>query len=154
MPNRNVHEVMGHLGRDPEVQYTFERKPYCKITIATSNAYKDRDTGEWVERPADWHYATIWGDLAEKVALEFEKGSAIMIRGKSRTKEYQNNEGEKKRSTEITVSEVFKPIYVTRKEKGSFAPEDRPGSGGEWPLESDPGEFSFPETGEDADIPF
>ena len=124
MPNRNMHEVMGHLGRDPEIQYTGTGTQFCKLSIATSNNYKDNHTGEWIERDPDWHRATVWGDLAEKVAVEFAKGDAIMVRGKSRTREYQGKDGQTRRITEVTASEIYKPVYVPKKGKQSRASDD------------------------------
>ncbi len=113
MPNKNLHEVCGHLGHAPEIHINRETgRPYTKFTIATSNDYyKD---GKWINRPPSWHRVVVWGDLAEKVHLEFRKGDAVMIRGKSHTKEYQDKNGEKRWSTEISANEVFRPIYAKR----------------------------------------
>ena len=55
----------------------------------------------------------MWGELAEKVAQEFSKGDAIMVRGKSRTREYKDKEGQKRRVTEIEAREILKPVYVS-----------------------------------------
>jgi len=124
MPNRNVHEIMGHLGKDPELSETATGKMVCRISIATSNNYLDNRTREWVERDPDWHNVIIWEDLAEKVAQEFSKGDAIMVRGKSRTREYQGKDGQTKRITEITAQEVFKPVYVPRRDRQNKIDDD------------------------------
>ncbi len=115
MPNRNVHEVMGHLGKDPELRMTPTGKQVCRLNIATSNGFMDKDSQKWVDKGADWHNVIIWDALAEKVAREFAKGDAIMIRGKSRTREYQDKNGAKKRITEIIAHEVYRPVYVSKK---------------------------------------
>lgn len=115
MPNRNLHEVMGHLGKDPELRMTPTGKQVCRLNIATSNGFMDKDSQKWVDKGADWHNVIIWDALAEKVAREFAKGDAIMIRGKSRTREYQDKNGAKKRITEITANEIYKPVYVSKK---------------------------------------
>lgn len=115
MPNRNVHEVMGHLGKDPELRMTPTGKQVCRLNIATSNGFMDKDSQKWVDKGADWHNVIIWDALAEKVAREFAKGDAIMVRGKSRTREYQDKDGAKKRITEIIAHEIFRPVYVSKK---------------------------------------
>ena len=115
MPNRNLHEIMGHLGKDPELRMTPTGKQVCRLNIATSNGFMDKDSQKWVDKGADWHNVIIWDALAEKVAREFAKGDAIMIRGKSRTREYQDKNGAKKRITEIIAHEVYRPVYVSKK---------------------------------------
>ena len=113
MPNRNVHEVMGHLGKDPELRVTTTGKSVCRLSVATSNRTFDKKTKKWVDKDPDWHNVIVWGELAEKVAQEFSKGDPIMVRGKSRTREYKNKEGQKRRVTEIEAKEILKPVYVS-----------------------------------------
>jgi len=115
MPNRNVHEVMGHLGKDPELRMTPTGKQVCRISVATSNDFFDKQTQKWIEQDPEWHNVIVWGELAERVAREFSKGDAIMVRGRSRTREYQDKDNQKKRITEITANEVYKPVYVSKK---------------------------------------
>jgi len=103
-----MHEVMGHLGRDPELRYTPSNQPVCRFTVATSNDYK-KGNG-WVKAQPSWHNVVVWGELASLVAERFHKGDAIMVRGKSRTRDYDAN-GEKRRITEITAFEVYIPVY-------------------------------------------
>lgn len=113
MPNRNIHEVMGHLGGDPELKYTQTGEPVCFMRVATSNDY--RQGGEWVKRDPEWHSIVIFGKLGELVAGEFKKGDAIMVRGKHRTRVGEWN-GQARQVSEIIASEVYRPIYV-KKEK-------------------------------------
>ena len=113
MPNRNIHEVMGHLGKDPELRITPTGKSVCRLSVATSNRTFDKKTKKWVDKDPDWHNVIVWGELAEKVAQEFSKGDAIMVRGKSRTREYKDKEGQKRRVTEIEAKEILKPVYVS-----------------------------------------
>ena len=113
MPNRNVHEVMGHLGKDPELRVTTTGKSVCRLSVATSNRTFDKKTKKWVSKDPDWHNVIVWGELAEKVAQEFSKGDAIMVRGKSKTREYKDKEGQKRRVTEIEAKEILKPVYVS-----------------------------------------
>lgn len=113
MPNRNVHEVMGHLGKDPELKITPTGKSVCRLSVATSNRTFDKKTKKWVSKDPDWHNVIVWGELAEKVSQEFSKGDAIMVRGKSKTREYKDKNGQKRRVTEIEAKEVLKPVYVS-----------------------------------------
>lgn len=126
MPNHNRHEVCGHLGHAPEIHINRETgRPYSKFTVATSNDYLKN--GEWAKRPPSWHRVVVWGDLAEKVHLEFCKGDAIMARGKSHTREYQDKSGEKRWSTELEAVEIYRPIYVKRSnEPEPIDPESEP----------------------------
>lgn len=126
MPNRNMHEVMGHLGNDPELRMTPTGKHVCRISVATSNDFLDKQMQKWIEQDPEWHNVIIWGDLAEKVAREFVKGDAIMARGKSKTREYQDKDGQKKRITEITANEVYKPIYVSKRKDKTSDDENLP----------------------------
>jgi len=113
MPNRNVHEVMGHLGKDPELRVTPTGKSVCRLSVATSNRTFDKKTKKWVSKDPDWHNVVVWGELAEKVAQEFKKGDVIMVRGKSKTRTYKDKDGQKKSITEIEAKEVLKPVYVS-----------------------------------------
>ena len=148
MPNRNMHEIMGHLGRDPERSITPTGRTVCRLSIATANNFFDARTQEWIQKTPDWHNVIIWEDLAEKVAQEFSKGDAIMIRGKSHTREYQGKDGQTKRITEVTAQEVFKPVYVPRRNRQNKIDDDG------WPLEDDEN-MQFEDDGqEDVEIPF
>ncbi|NLZ54146.1 MAG: single-stranded DNA-binding protein [Thermoanaerobacteraceae bacterium] len=115
MPNRNMHEVMGHLGRDPELRYTPSNQPVCRLSIATSNDYKKGN--EWVKNQPSWHNVVIWGELASLVTERFQKGDAIMVRGKSRTRDYEKG-GIKGRITEIIATEVYVPVYPKKQYEG------------------------------------
>ena len=126
MPNRNMHEVMGHLGKDPELRMTPTGKQVCRISVATSNDFFDRQAQKWIEQDPEWHNVIVWGELAEKVAREFSKGDAIMVRGRSKTREYQDKDGQKKRITEITANEVYKPIYVSKRKDKTSDDENLP----------------------------
>lgn len=113
MPNKNYAEVMGHLGRNPETRITANGMSVTDLSVATSNNYKDR-SGEWVEKPATWWKVSVWGELGDKVAVEFSKGDAVMVRGKVEARAWLSDSGEARVSHEITAREVFRPIYVSK----------------------------------------
>ena len=124
MPNRNLHEIMGHIGRDPELRYTGSQKPVCTFSVATSNDFKRN--GEWVKNPPEWHNIVIWGELGELVSREFKKGDAIMVRGRHRTRSYESK-GQKKQISEIIATEIYRPVYVKKTaEPASYIPEEAP----------------------------
>jgi len=115
MPNRNVHEVMGHIGREPELILTSTGERMCFFSVATSNDYKRGS--EWIKKEPEWHNIVVFGDLAELVAKEFKKGDAIMVRGrhKTRTEEWK---GQTRQVGEIIAMEVYRPIYPKRRKDG------------------------------------
>ncbi|MCK9326610.1 MAG: single-stranded DNA-binding protein, partial [Bacteroidales bacterium] len=63
MPNRNQCEVMGHLGKDPETRTLQNGQTVTSFSIATSNDYKDKSSGEWQKKDATWWNCKAWGDL-------------------------------------------------------------------------------------------
>ena len=125
MPNRNLHEVMGHLGKDPELRMTPTGKHVCRINVATSNDFFDRQAQKWIEQDPEWHNIVVFGDLAELVAKEFKKGDAIMVRGrhKTRTEEWK---GQTRQVGEIVATEVYRPIYPRKSENAQMGQTTMP----------------------------
>ncbi len=142
MPNKNLHEVCGHVGRPPEVRVTSTGRTYCRFSVATNNNYPKN--GKWVEVPPSWHQVVIWGDLAELVAEEFKKGDAVMVRGKSHTRSFTKN-GQKAWLTELTAFEVYRPIYVRKAGSTNLPDPEDP-----WNYE----ETDMQEQGDEPDFPF
>ena len=124
MPNRNVVEIMGHLGRDPEVRTLSNGAEVTSFSIATSNDYKDK-SGEWVKKDATWWNCQAWGGLGAEVVRNFFKGDAVMVRGKGGMREWTGKDGTTKTTLEVRVNEVYKPIYE-RKDKAAYDEEERP----------------------------
>ena len=121
MPNRNQCEVMGHLGKDPETRTLQNGQTVTSFSIATSNDYKDKSSGEWQKKDATWWNCKAWGDLGEEIARLMAKGDAIMVRGKGGIHTFKTRDGEERTSLEIRVSEAYKPIYVKKGgETGTF----------------------------------
>jgi len=123
MPNRNVHEVMGHIGREPELILTSIGEHMCFFSIATSNDYKRGS--EWIKKEPEWHNIVVFGELAELVAKEFKKGDAIMVRGrhKTRTEEWK---GQTRQVGEIVATEVYRPIYPRKSENAQMGQTTMP----------------------------
>jgi single-strand DNA-binding protein len=98
--------LLGNLGQDPEVRYTAGGVPIANISIATSNSWKDKNSGETVEQ-TEWHRIVFFNRLAEIVEQYLKKGSKIYVEGQLRTNSWEDkNTGEKKYRTEIVAREM------------------------------------------------
>ncbi len=98
--------LLGNLGQDPEVRYTAGGVPIANISIATSNSWKDKNSGEMVEQ-TEWHKIVFFNRLAEIVEQYLKKGSKIYVEGQLRTSSWEDkNTGEKKYRTEIVAREM------------------------------------------------
>jgi len=94
--------LIGNLGAEPEVRYTAGGDAVANIRIATSESWKDRNTGETQER-TEWHNVVFFGKLAEIVAQYLHKGSKIYVEGKLRTRKWQGQDGQDRYTTEVVV---------------------------------------------------
>lgn len=96
--------VLGNLGRDPETRYTQGGSAVTSFSIATSEQWKDKQSGEQQER-TEWHNITTFGRLAEVCGEYLKKGSKVYIEGKLHTSNYEKD-GQKHYRTEIIASEM------------------------------------------------
>lgn len=104
--SRGINKVIlvGNLGADPETKYAASGTAITSIRIATSESWKDKQTGEQQER-TEWHRVKFFGRLAEIAAEYLKKGSQVYVEGKLRTDEYERD-GVKKYSTDIIADEL------------------------------------------------
>jgi single-strand DNA-binding protein len=105
---RGINKVIliGNLGRDPEVRYTPSGLPIANLTIATSESWKDKQSGEQVER-TEWHRIVMYQRLAEIAGEYLRKGSKIYIEGRLQTRKWQDkNTGQDRYTTEIVANEM------------------------------------------------
>jgi len=104
MAGRGVNKVIliGNLGADPEVRYMPSGDAVANVRIATSESWKDRNTGEMQER-TEWHNVVFFGKLAEVVKQYLHKGSKIYVEGKLRTRKWQGQDGQDRYTTEVVV---------------------------------------------------
>ncbi|MBS1950124.1 MAG: Single-stranded DNA-binding protein [Cytophagales bacterium] len=100
---RNSVQLIGRLGKDPEVK-TFGDKKKAAFSIATSDSYKNTK-GEKVE-DTQWHNLVIWGKLAEVAGKYLKKGSEVAVEGKLIHRIYETEKGEKRFITEINVNDL------------------------------------------------
>lgn len=92
--------LVGNLGRDPETRYAPSGEAVSNITIATTDNWKDRTTGERKER-TEWHRISFFGRLAEVVAMHLKKGATVYVEGSLRTRKYTDKDGQEKFITEV-----------------------------------------------------
>lgn len=104
MASRGVNRVtiLGNLGNDPEVKYTNSGSAIANLTVATSEEWKDKSTGE-SKSQTEWHRVVLFGKLAEVAGEYIRKGSQVYIEGQLRTRKWTDNAGQEKYTTEIVV---------------------------------------------------
>lgn len=96
--------LVGRLGQDPEIKYTTGGQAVAKFSIATSETWNDK-TGQKQER-TEWHRITVWGKLGELCGKYLAKGRQVYLEGRLQTRSYEDQQGQKKYSTEIVANTV------------------------------------------------
>ena len=94
--------IVGNCGQDPEVRYSPSGMCFCNVSIATSESWKDKQSGEQKER-TEWHRVVLQGKLAEIAGEYLKKGSQAYFEGKLQTRKWQDQSGQDKHTTEIVV---------------------------------------------------
>lgn len=95
--------LVGNLGRDPEVRFTQDNKKIVNMSVATSESWKDRNTGERKEK-TEWHRVVIFSDGLANIAEKYlRKGSKVYIEGQLQTRKWQGQDGQDKYTTEIAL---------------------------------------------------
>ena len=104
---RGINKVIlvGNLGSDPETRYMPSGGAVTNLSIATSESWKDKQTGEQKDR-TEWHKVAMFGRLAEIAAEYLRKGSQCYIEGKLRTRKWQDRDGNDRWTTEIIADEM------------------------------------------------
>tara|TARA_R110000824_G_scaffold246865_1_gene436012 strand:+ start:718 stop:1155 length:438 start_codon:yes stop_codon:yes gene_type:complete len=97
--------VLGNLGKDPEIRYAANGNAIASFSIATSESWKDKNSGEKVEK-TEWHRISAFGKLAEIIGEYLKKGSQVYIEGKIQTRKWQGKDGSDRYTTEIVASEM------------------------------------------------
>jgi single-strand DNA-binding protein len=107
MASRGVNKVLliGNIGKDPDVKVTANGGTVVNLTLATSESWKDKQTGEAQEK-TEWHRIVIFGKLAEIAAQYVTKGSKLFIEGSLQTRKWTNQEGKDQYTTEIVANEM------------------------------------------------
>jgi single-strand DNA-binding protein len=153
MANRGINKVIliGNLGADPEIRYTPAGEAVATLRLATSESWKDKQTGETQER-TEWHRVVLFGRLAEIAGEYLKKGRQVYIEGSLRTRKWQGQDGQERYTTEIVAREMY--LLGSRSEETATKEENpspvRPAPKPSSPAKPMPEEESF----EDDDIPF
>src|SRR5439155_1258166 len=97
--------LVGRLGRDPELKYTASGVPFCRFSMATDDVWNDKASGERQER-TEWHNIVAWDRLAEICNQYLTKGRLVYIEGSLQTREWDDQEGNKRKTTEIRARDM------------------------------------------------
>ena len=141
----NKAQIIGNLGRDPEVRYLPSGDAVANISVATTEKWKDKASGEMKEH-TEWHRISFFGKLAEIAGQYLKKGSTVYVEGKIQTRKYTDKDGAEKFATEIK-GEVLKMIGG-KAEQGDQAPKAAPSK----PAQRQQASSGFDDM--DDDIPF
>ena len=156
---RGVNKVIliGNLGSDPEVRYTPDGVPVANFSLATSESWNDRNTGERQER-TEWHRLVLWSKLAEIAGQYLKKGAKIYVEGRLQTRSWDDQSGQKRYTTEIVVNDM--QMLDSRGEGGGsggrdtgYNPPGDPSGGQNVGPASQPSASPSP-GGDDDDLPF
>jgi single-strand DNA-binding protein len=147
---RGVNKVIlvGNLGKDPEVRYMPNGNAVANLTLATTESWKDKQTGDQQEK-TEWHRIVMFRRLAEIAGEYLKKGSQVYIEGKLQTRKWQDNSGNDRYTTEIVANEM--QMLGGRGGGGSagFAGDSAPAPAAQAPAAATAGSGDF-----DDDIPF
>ncbi len=135
----SVNKVMliGNLGKDPEVRRLNSGDPVVSLRIATSESWRDKTTGERKER-TEWHDVVIFNENLGKVAEQYlKKGSKVYVEGQLQNREWQDQQGNKRRSTEVVLQRFRGELTLLDSRGGGPRRERRGGErGGRSPVRS------------------
>ena len=103
--------IVGNLGKDPEIRYTSAGKPIANLTVATSENWKDKNTGEKQEK-TEWHKCVIWGSskgdgLAGVVEKYVGKGDRLYVEGRVEYRQYEDKDKQTRYVTEVNVTDIL-----------------------------------------------
>jgi single-strand DNA-binding protein len=101
----NKSTIIGRLGTDPEIRYSPDQKAIANLRVATTETWKDRQSGERKEK-TEWHRVVLFGKLAEIARDHLKKGALVLFEGPSRTRKWQDKDGKDQYTTELHAEEM------------------------------------------------
>ena len=133
MASRGVNKVIlvGNLGQDPEVRYLPSGGAVANFTLATSDSWRDKQTGEMKEQ-TEWHRVVMFGKLAEVAGEYLRKGSQVYIEGQLRTRKWTDQSGQERYTTEINVPQMGGVMQLLGGRQGGGAPAGGGQQQGSW----------------------
>jgi len=150
MATRGVNKVIlvGNLGQDPEVRYMPSGGAVANITVATSESWRDKATGEQREK-TEWHRVALFGKLAEVAGEYLRKGSQVYIEGQLQTRKWQDQSGQDRYTTEVVVQGFNGVMQMLggRQQQGGGMNQGQPQQQGGWgqPQQPQPARQSQPQ---------
>ena len=148
MASVNKAIIVGNLGKDPEVRYSASGDAMCNLTVATSESWKDKATGEKKES-VEWHRISFFGKLAEICGQYLKKGSQVYVEGSIRTRKWTDKDGQERYTTEIRGDEM--KMLGSKSDGGQRNQDSEPTDYAPAPAKNKP-KPSFDDRGDD--IPF
>ena len=144
--------LIGNLGKDPEVKYMPSGDAVANVTLATSETWNDKSSGERKEK-TEWHRVVFFGKLAEVVGQYLKKGSKIYVEGQLQTRKWQGQDGQDRYTTEVVVKGFNGTMQMldSRGGEGGFAPAQQAAPAQRAPQQAAP---AMVDDGFDDDIPF
>ena len=123
--------LVGNLGKDPEVRRTQDGRPIVNLTVATSETWRDKNSGERKER-TEWHRVVIFSEGLAKVAEQYlKKGAKVYLEGQLQTRKWQDQQGQDRYSTEVVLQGFNSQLTMLDRAGGGssggggdFAPDD------------------------------
>lgn len=148
----NKVQIIGNLGRDPEVRHTSDNRSIANLTLATSESWEDK-AGQRQEK-TEWHRVVVFGKLAEIVEKYLKKGDSVYFEGKLQTRKWQDKDGQERYTTEVVVDRGGQMVMLGKSSggRGASAPDDS-SFGDSAPMASNTAKVSN-EPAFDDDIPF
>jgi single-strand DNA-binding protein len=118
--------LVGNLGKDPETRYAPSGDAIVNITLATTDSWKDKASGDKKEA-TEWHRVVFFGKLAEIAGQYLKKGRQVYVEGSLRTRKWQGQDGQDRYTTEIVANEM--KMLGSREGMGDTGPRDSGGGG-------------------------
>jgi single-strand DNA-binding protein len=146
MASLNKVQIIGNLGKDPELRFMPNGEAVCNFSVATTESWKDKSTGEKKEH-TEWHRITTYRKLAEIVGQYLKKGSSVYLEGKLVTRKYTDKDGVERYTTEI-VADSMQMLGGGPKQEGGAERSAPPQQ------KSQQQQYSTPDHFLDDDIPF
>lgn len=149
----NEVNIIGHLGNDPEIRYQPSGEAIASLSVACSERWRDKKTGEQKEK-TEWIRVVVFGKTAENVGEYLKKGSQVFVKGKFRTRKWQDQSGQEKYTTEVVVDMDGTVKFLDKKPQSQ--PMQQQGGWGkpQQPKQSPQAQPPEPPLDFDDDIPF
>ncbi|MCR9495526.1 single-stranded DNA-binding protein [Vibrio alginolyticus] len=159
MASRGINKVIlvGNLGNDPDVRYMSNGTAVANITLATSDSWRDKATGQQREK-TEWHRVVLFGKLAEVAGEYLQKSSQVYIEGQLQTRKWQNQQGQDQYTTEVVVQGFNGVMQMLggKRDQSWEQPKQPQQQAPQYPTNKEPNnsQYNEPPMDFDDDIPF